>query len=50
MLHDARFLPADERVRDVAVALMSGWLAGAQLLAAAARAAESPEHAGPTIG
>jgi amidohydrolase len=35
MLHDARFLPADERVRDVAVALMSGWLAGVQLLAEA---------------
>jgi amidohydrolase len=35
MLHDARFLPSDDRVRDVAVALMSGWLAGAQLLAEA---------------
>jgi amidohydrolase len=35
MLHDARFLPADDRIRDVAVALMSGWLAGAQLLAEA---------------
>jgi amidohydrolase len=35
MLHDARFLPSDDRVRDVAVALMSGWLAGAQLLSEA---------------
>jgi amidohydrolase len=32
MLHDPRFLPDDAAVRDVAIALMSGWLAGAQLV------------------
>ena len=34
MLHDPRFLPADQRIRDVAIALMCGWLAGVQLLGA----------------
>jgi amidohydrolase len=35
MLHDPRFLPADAQVRDVAVAMMSGWLGAVQLLAEA---------------
>jgi hypothetical protein len=30
MLHDPRFLPPDGTVREVALALMAGWLAGVQ--------------------
>jgi amidohydrolase len=30
MLHDPRFLPPDETVREVALAMMAGWLAGVQ--------------------
>lgn len=33
MLHDARYLPSDGVVREVAVTLLAGWLAGAQTLA-----------------
>lgn len=36
MLHDARFLPADARVRDVAFAMVAGYLAGCDLLSARA--------------
>jgi amidohydrolase len=32
MLHDARYLPPDDAVADVAQALIAGWLAGAQLV------------------
>jgi amidohydrolase len=39
MLHDARFLPDDDRVADVARALLAGWVAGAQVLADSARLA-----------
>jgi hypothetical protein len=39
MLHDPRFLPDDDRVGDVARALLAGWLAGAQLLADGVRLA-----------
>lgn len=45
MLHDARFLPDDARVADVAQALLAGWLAGAQLLLDAADAS-SPDAMG----
>jgi amidohydrolase len=34
MLHDARFLPPDGSVREVAVALLSGWLAGVETFVA----------------
>ena len=30
MLHDASYLPADHVVREVALALLAGWLAGAE--------------------
>jgi glutathione S-transferase len=30
MLHDARFLPPDSAVREVALALLAGWLAAVE--------------------
>ncbi len=35
MLHDPRYLPPDDAVREVAVALLAGWLGGAQTVLAA---------------
>ncbi len=32
MLHDARYLPGDHVVQEVAVALLAGWLSGAEVL------------------
>jgi amidohydrolase len=37
MLHAARFLPSDDAVRDVALALLSGWLAGVETFVAPER-------------